>query len=452
MITKKNKLFIVSGIILATSTIIWSSSLLNEIRVQEALEILESFGKQDLFNDQAQKVYTSCDTKEAKRSNLENELKNLKAKNPDNSLRAIDAKEKASVKGCEIAKIGSLARTARANYDIEIVSTNPIEGGVEVFARAWDKQGNQIGFGKDGSVDIERFRIINPPVLVDDPNGLVVRTWTEDGELKTRRLREDHQEALLQSLEHTIKVVSANTPRNKIIHGKIGNTTSTFYPAAGAAEPMDAWYRKGGTSWATIRSGNSDEADVAAGTFGAGAAEFSGDPSAGRLERSIALFDTSSIADTDTVDSATFSLYVTLNQDGSSKDPNYVITQSNPGSTSAAATTDWTLVSNTVDTPTEGSARIGDASITTSQYNDWALNATGLTWVSKTGLTKLGMREGKYDIDNVDPNLTLNTGARIRGSDADTTGTAEDPKLVVVHSAGAATEDVTNSQLILIGI
>jgi hypothetical protein len=33
----------------------------------------------------------------------------------------------------------------------------------------------KLGLGKDGSVEIERFRFFNPTILVDDPNGSVVR-------------------------------------------------------------------------------------------------------------------------------------------------------------------------------------------------------------------------------------------------------------------------------------
>ena len=63
--------------------------------------------------------------------------------------------EKAGIKGVEIAKIGSVARTTASHsgksYDVEIVSMKAIKDGVEVFARAWDANG-QVGFG-DCTVD-----------------------------------------------------------------------------------------------------------------------------------------------------------------------------------------------------------------------------------------------------------------------------------------------------------
>jgi hypothetical protein len=88
-------------------------------------------------------------------------------------------KEKANLKGREIAKIKKLARTKRKGFDIEIVKTKAIEGGVEVFIKAW-KDGKQVGFGKDGTVEIERVRLFNPPILVADKSGDVVREWTDE--------------------------------------------------------------------------------------------------------------------------------------------------------------------------------------------------------------------------------------------------------------------------------
>ena len=110
---------------------------------------------------------------------------------------------------------------------IEINGSN----GIELFAKAW-KGGKQLGF-LDGTVEIERFRIYNPPVLVDDPNGDIIREWTDEetGELKQRKLKYDPTQAIKNSLAHTISLVAKDG--KDIIKGKVGNTTSTFYPAVG---------------------------------------------------------------------------------------------------------------------------------------------------------------------------------------------------------------------------
>src|SRR3990167_768249 len=114
-------------------------------------------------------------------------------------FESLPSKDKANLKGVEIAKLGPQPRQnvkfSGVDVDIEITSITAIEGGVELLARAWEN-GKQIGFGPDGSVDLERFRFFNPPILVDDPNGDIVREWTDDitGELKQRKLREAPQE------------------------------------------------------------------------------------------------------------------------------------------------------------------------------------------------------------------------------------------------------------------
>ena len=120
------------------------------------------------------------------------------------------SKEKANIKATELAKLDFVGEYTDAKYGIkiEIQSLDKIEGGIEIFARAW-KGDKQLGFGADGTVDIERFRIFNPPILVPDITGDIVLTSIDPktGVTKERRLREDLKQATLESLAHTIKVV-----------------------------------------------------------------------------------------------------------------------------------------------------------------------------------------------------------------------------------------------------
>ena len=50
-------------------------------------------------------------------------------------------------------------------------------------------------------------------------------------EVTIRKLREDPEQALQESLAHTINVVAK--PDTNIVTGKVGRTTSTFYSSAG---------------------------------------------------------------------------------------------------------------------------------------------------------------------------------------------------------------------------
>ncbi len=52
--------------------------------------------------------------------------------------------DRATVKGEQIAKIQRIFKVQRGNYWIEVVDMKAIENGVEVFAKAWDKNDNQI--------------------------------------------------------------------------------------------------------------------------------------------------------------------------------------------------------------------------------------------------------------------------------------------------------------------
>ena len=58
--------------------------------------------------------------------------------------------------------------------------------------------------------------------------------------------------------------------------------------------------------------------------------------------------------------------------------------------------------------------------------------------ISKTGITKLGAREGHdlLDIPYTNPGSPTNNNNGIVPFNADETGTTKDPKLVVEHSAG----------------
>ena len=89
-----------------------------------------------------------------------------------------------------------------------------------------------------------------------------------------------------------------------------------------------------------------------------------------------------------------------------------------------------------------GATSIDLTGLSADTYINFTLNATGLTWISKTGWTKLGSREG-HDTDNISPSKppgeTKYTGIYLYTSEyADTTS---DPKLVVTYtlpSAGGA--------------
>ena len=309
-------------------------------------------------------------------------------------------------------------------YEIEIIDSSAIDGGIEIFARAW-KNGVQLGFGKDGTIDIERFRIFNPPILVDDPLGDIVIQGGYDEVSKTtipeRRLREDPLMAIQEALVDVIRIVGIEG--SEIQAGKIGNTTSTFYPHA-----SDGTIGGSNTTWSTIRDAttatkvdNETRRWVMADKDGA----------TYTISRAFFNFDTSAIPDTDTVSAATLTLTVDLAGEGTAMG----------GVIQTTTASDTALVDGDYDALTLNSApeaTTSRVSMVTTGAKNFVFNATGIGWISKTGYTKLGLRLDK-DLDNSAPTARNYCGIYL----SEQTGTTSDPTLVVVHAASSVNVTVS---------
>lgn len=157
----------------------------------------------------------------------------------------------------------------------------------------------------------------------------------------------------------------------------------------------------------------------------------------GRLRRGgMYLFDTSAIGDTDTIDSAIFS----VKGNGSKTDALAIAPNVNVYSASPATNTNIIAA----DFNDYGSTAFCDSAITyagwdTGAYNNFTLNANGKAAVSKTGITKLSLRNANYDVAALAPTWADSASSNIGGIFADTADTTSDPKLVVEYSAGAST-------------
>ena len=148
-----------------------------------------------------------------------------------------------------------------------------------------------------------------------------------------------------------------------------------------------------------------------------------------RLVRGIALFDTSALPASPTISAAVFSLYITAKGDTLGAGQSVGIVASTPASDTALATTDYANV---------GAVRFATdvtiASITTTAYNDWTLNATGIAAISDSGITKLGYKLAA-DIDN-SASWAGSGQARINGYIGAASGNTNDPKLVITYTSG----------------
>lgn len=321
--------------------------------------------------------------------------------------------------------------------EIEIVDSNIIEGGIEVFARAW-RDGVQIGFGVDGTVDLERFRVFNPPILVPDKNGdiLVEEYNSIDDVTRSLRFREDPEEALLQVLEHNISVVK-NSDDTNIIPGRRGNTTSTFYPDANPeTSSFDGrCYIQNGSSWDEMHDRATSQGALDNESF----QNIQNRPT-DRLYRAFTLFDTSDI-DTDTISSATLSLYMTAKNIANNDGNDFLsIVGGSTASNTGASAGDYDTCGDAIDNPTEmhdSGDRVDLSGVSTNAYSDWDFNATGIAEIDKSGTSVFGQRMG-WDVVDTAPA----GNNEVTWAGAETTGTTSDPKLVVVHSATTATNEV----------
>ena len=218
------------------------------------------------------------------------------------------------------------------------------------------------------------------------------------------------------------------------------DTTSTFYPDPNTeTSSVDGYAGQGGSqNWGDIRNGagsssGDSDASVTEGMWGG----TSGD----HIGRYIFLFDTSSIT-SEAPSSASLSLYITMTDEDYSDAYSYFnVVQSDPASDTALVNGDYDSFSGLTGAITKGSDDDKDIStgFTTSQYNTWTLNSTGLDWIEGQPVTKLGLAEG-HDIEDVDINPGDGLENRITVSMADTTGTTQDPKLTVIHTTIAGGE------------
>lgn len=148
------------------------------------------------------------------------------------------------------------------------------------------------------------------------------------------------------------------------------------------------------------------------------------------LHRVIFLFDTSSIGNGSTISIATLSVFGINKTDGLAITPNIDIYTSAPASNTVLASADFAsfgIISQT-------GSPITYANFSIVGYNDFTFNATGISNIDKTGISKFGARNANYDVSGIEPSLSSFVESSIQFASADN-GTNQ-PKLVVTYVAG----------------
>lgn len=149
--------------------------------------------------------------------------------------------------------------------------------------------------------------------------------------------------------------------------------------------------------------------------------------------------DTSGLGASATISAAVLKLYGNAIQDDYNGDSyDYVaLVQTDQPDPTLLTTADYNNCGAT-DNPTKGSANFDITGFSLVAYNDFTLNATGLTWISKTGYTMLGLREG-HDIQDIFPGDPGETGLKSQAEPktSEATDTATDPYLSITYTLPA---------------
>ncbi len=154
------------------------------------------------------------------------------------------------------------------------------------------------------------------------------------------------------------------------------------------------------------------------------------------------------LPDTATITAASlfFGINTKKNDDNDGYDYIAVVGETTQASATYLAKADYDTC-GTTHNPTLGSAKYDITSIATGQYLEMVLNATGISWIRKSGVgdnaySRFGVREG-HDIEDHPHVGATNTWNWVTGPQSDYAGTAYDPKLSVTYTAGATTHYVS---------
>lgn len=228
-----------------------------------------------------------------------------------------------------------------------------------------------------------------------------------------------------------------------------GFATLTVYPDANPeTTSVDGRAIRNGVSetWATLIAGAGVSASDTVTDV-----NFNGTPDAvldkwARLDRVITLFDTSALGSTATISSAVLSLWGNSKSDPTGLTPNIDIYTSTPASNTALVAGDFSQIGSVSQTgaPISYAGWNGAGA-----YNAFTFDATGRGNISKTSVSKFGVRNANYDVAASAPTWNALASIDIGFAMADTADTTNDPKLVITYTLPTAAKPALN--LLLLG-
>ncbi len=220
-----------------------------------------------------------------------------------------------------------------------------------------------------------------------------------------------------------------------------GFDTLTAYPDPNPeTTTVDGFvFRQGvNETWSTIRAGAGNANDSTGSDMFVGFDNSGTTNQYAAIYRIITLFDTSSLTGVASISNAVLSLYGETKTDGSGNAPDYNIYTSTPASNTDLINSDYGQIGTTAQ-----ATAITYSSISTSGYNDFTLNATGIGNISKTSVSKFACRDTTYDAVGASPTWgSAFNSTSILFFAADRTGTSQDPKLVITYTVPVGVADV----------
>lgn len=305
---------------------------------------------------------------------------------------------------------------------IEVPQIDDFGSSVRVYARAWDSQNNQIGFG-DGTVDLEQFIIKNPPVLIpDNNNGTILKDIydiTGKEVIQQKRFTYNPQYALLKVLAQVIKNKKQTHTNSDIIPYSLGNTTYVIYP------DVDYVHYSGiDSSWAAVHDQLTAD-QIQDNTTNYYLAENSSG-SNWHITRVSQWFDTSDV-DSEDIDSSSYTMFA--NAFSSCSGTFYIEVVDYTGSKIATVN----------DYQKFGASSYGSLEVPSGTLDEDELSvelSSDLNAMFATGSTSLGFILDD-DLNDSAPGCT--GGQQLLAYGVDYSGTTFDPYLTVEMSAAAAT-------------
>lgn len=281
--------------------------------------------------------------------------------------------------------------------------------------------------------------ILGSWVFVSNPNGEVRIKYNQTGDyrLKLGQFKvSDDEEVIPQSI-----FTEAKYPFTI-------SDSATFYPDAHTESTSVDGIIVGGIglmTWAQLIADTGqvfDDSDDGASSRIVRIASTTTTDKWANLNRGIFLFDSSGLPDAAIISAATLSLYGNTKYDNGSFAPNINIYSSAPASNVALAAGDFDSLGSTAfcDTPITYANWIYASPF----WNDFALNATGLAAIDKTGVSKFGARNANYDVAATSPTWAYAKECQI-GCYFSEKGTGYKPKLVVTYTVPAAPTVTTSA-------